>query len=237
MIDLERLRQEVTRVHLRYCVEIVEGLGICPWAEEARLRGHVQVMPCFDDVPSESSALAAIDRMESDPTVEIGLLVFPLTTLERLQFSRFVADVRTRDAARKPLGGVVVAMADFHPDAPLDMSTAERMVPFVRRSPDPTIQLVRKDALSRVRLSEDQGTNFIDMQHLSLETLLTAQPKAPPLSARVAQNNKKTVERMGAAAVDTLFDSILRDRDRSYAALGVPPAPWSERALTRDQLP
>jgi hypothetical protein len=234
MIDLERLQREVVRIHLRYCVEIVEGLGICPWAEEARTRGHVEVMPNFDVLPSTDAALAVIDRMEADPRIEIGLMVFPLTTLERLPFARFVSEVRARDAARKPAGGVVLAMADFHPDAALDMSTPERMVPFVRRSPDPAIQLVRKDALSRVRLSEDQGTNFIDMQHLSLESLLATQPKAPPLSARVAQNNKKTIERLGPAHVRALFDDIFRDRERAYRPLGVPATPWAERALTSD---
>lgn len=230
MIDPERLRHEAIRLHTRYCVEIVEGLGFCPWAEEARVRGRLAIVPCVEEEASVAWVLGAIDRVEADPQLEIGLLAFPLCRLERLAFSHFVAEVRAADAARKPAGAVVLAMADFHPDAPLDQTSAERMVPFVRRSPDPAIQLVRKDALARVRMSDDQGTSFLDLSQLSMDALLSAPAKPLPLAARVAQSNWKTVERLGLEDVEARFDAIARDREETYAALGVPRAPWAERA-------
>ncbi len=230
MIDLERLRDEAIRIHTRYCVEIVEGLGFCPWAEEARVRGRLEIVPCLEEEARVAWVLEAMERIEDEPRIEIGLLVFPLCRLERLAFSHFVADVRAADAARREAGAVVLAMADFHPDAALDRTSAERMVPFVRRSPDPAIQLVRKDALARVRLSDDQGTSFLDVTQLSMEALLTAQAKPLPLSARVAHNNLKTVERLGPAEVSARMDEIARDREQAYAALGVPRTPWAERA-------
>jgi hypothetical protein len=48
----------------------------------------------------------------------------------------------------------------------------------------------------------------------------------PPLATRVARNNARTVSQLGVAQVTALFDNILRDRNRSYAALGLTVPCW-----------
>src|SRR4029077_16934252 len=55
--------------------------------------------------------------------------------------------LRDRVAAAIPTAGV----ADFHPDAPLDLATPARLVPFLRRAPDPLLQLVPLALLDAVR--------------------------------------------------------------------------------------
>jgi hypothetical protein len=44
---------------------------------------------------------------------------------------------------------------------------------------------------------------------------------------RLAQANLETVLRVGVEPLAALLDDILRDRDQSYARLGLPPPPWS----------
>ena len=61
------------------------------------------------------------------------------------------------------------AMAAFHPDAAADLDDPERLIPFLRRTPDPTIQLVRQEALERVRGRHPQGTAFVDPQLFSAQ--------------------------------------------------------------------
>ncbi len=55
------------------------------------------------------------------------------------------------------------AMAEFHPDAPAVLAPAGAFTSFVRRTPDPTLQLVRQSALARVRRgSGNSGSNYFD---------------------------------------------------------------------------
>jgi hypothetical protein len=86
-------------------------------------------------------------------------------------------------------------MAAFHPDLRETPPTdAPSLVPFIRRTPDPTLQLVRTtllDALARVR----------------------------DVSAEIAAANFATVAARTPAALDQALRDIRRDRDDSYARL------------------
>ncbi len=226
-IDYERLRHEAERVYLRYAREAVEGLGFCPWAQAAREQGRTQLRVVFGREPQLTAALAAVTEIAEQPQIDIGLLIFPELELDRLPFAHFVAELRAADAAQRPIGEAALAMADFHPNARADQSTPERLVPFVRSAPDPTIQLVRRSALDAVRMTDTQGTSFIEPSRLSLAQLVAAQTPAP-LATRIARQNARTVERLGAEHVAATFCEIVRDRDASYAALGLPPRSWAK---------
>ncbi len=173
-----------------------------------------------------------MDEIERDEARDVTLIAFPLLSLPRLPFAHFVSALRAADAARKPVGETVLAMADFHPSVQADPSSPERLVPLVRSAPDPTIQLVRIGALAGVRLSENTGTAFVDPSHLSFESLLQSQ-SAPPLSERVARNNWKTVESLGLPQLRAILDDIARDRAAAYAACGATPVLWSATAATQ----
>jgi len=64
-------------------------------------------------------ALDVVDRIGDETTFEIGLLLFPLSTADRVGFEHFVSRLREASAAKGP---VVMALADFHPKAELDLS-------------------------------------------------------------------------------------------------------------------
>jgi hypothetical protein len=212
----ERWIREAIRVYRRYQIEVVEACGLCPWAERARLDGsvHERVLVQTKDATIEPS-IRAIEDLAREERVQIALLIFPRIGLSRSDFEHFVARVREGDAKRHALGEVPFMFAAFHPAAVPDLTHAERLIPFLRRTPDPTIQLVRASALERVRASASQGTQFVDIRSLAAEDF----EYTPPLRERIARANLATVRRMGVDELRRHLDDILRDRDETYEAL------------------
>lgn len=215
-MDLTRLEAEARRVYQRYATEIVEDLGLCPWAKAARLSGEVAVLVALEPPGTPDEALALIEQIAGDPGLKIGLLLFPRWIGTRIEFEHFAALVRERDETRYPRGGTPFAIADFHPDAEPDVASAERLVSFIRRTPDPTLQLVRRSVLADVRLTENQGTKFFDPARFSLEDLPSNQVE--PLHERIARANQRTLIETGIEQVRARLDDIRSDRDRCYAA-------------------
>jgi hypothetical protein len=206
---------EATRIYRRYAVEIVEQLGLCPWAEHSRRSGRVKERVVLVETPALTPALDLIAAEAQSSEVEILLLIFPLLRLDRKPFEHYLAAIRDADSGRYELGGVPFAMAAFHPDAEPDLDGAERLIPFLRRSPDPTIQLVRRSVLERVRERSPEGTGFVDLRLLGAHP--SALDDAPSLRERIAEANRSTVLRLGVEAVEARLAEIRRDRDASYA--------------------
>ena len=217
MSDDARLAAEAQRVYRRYAVEIVEALGFCPYAERTRVEGRTREVPMLDAIPTDAAVLARIESIADDPGVEIALLIFPRMSLGRLRMGRWVEHLRKAHTERRG-GRAVLAIEGFHPDAEADLSGPERLTPFVRRTPDPTLQLTRLDVLDRIRRGTPQGTAFFDPSTMDLGALLEEPAKAP-LHERIAEMNLETVERLGVEAVNERVEAILRDRDEAYSAI------------------
>jgi hypothetical protein len=212
-------KHQAARLHYRYVVEIVEACGLCPWAERARankrLRDEVILAGGEDD--AIAAALAALDRWAKDDGAEVGFLLFPRLPLDRAGFETFTARVRDADGARHELGAIPFVAAAFHPDAEPNESDAERLIPFLRRTPDPCIQVLRADVLDRVRSSAPQGTQLIDAS--ALEAMISGAASAPPLRERIARANLETARRMGIGELRARLDAIRADRDATYRSL------------------
>lgn len=218
----EHWQREAERLHRRYVVEIVEACGLCPWAEGARLQGRTTstVLLHADDAGLEP-CIALLDAWAAQPRVDIGFLIFPRMAGGRVAFDEFVARLRSTEAARRPPGEPAFALAAFHPDAAADLNDADRLVPFLRRSPDPSIQAVRLSMLKRVRnTAPADGTQFLDMARL--EALFDEAGAVPTLRERIAWANRDTVRRMGLEEFAARVEDIHRDRERTYASLGEP---------------
>jgi hypothetical protein len=214
--------REAVRLYRRYQMEIVEACGLCPWAPRARLEGKVRERVLLQrDGRDVSAAVSAIEELVADTDAEIALLIFPRIGLNRTAFERFVAQVQEADARAHPLGGIPFVFAAFHPQAEPDTSDAERLVPFLRRTPDPTIQLLRTAAVDAVRAGAPQGTQFIDIRLLGEDSV-----SPPPLRERIARANLTTVTRMGVDRMTALLDAIVRDREETYRRIeDAPDAP------------
>jgi hypothetical protein len=122
--------------------------------------------------------------------------------------------VRARVVARLPHAGV----ADFHPDAVLDLSTPARLVPFLRRSPDPLLQLVPLSLLNTVRASPPPPDRARQAQLLA--TGGAASPPRPDVADRIAAANHATVQR-DVSAISAALDAIAADRAAAYARAGI----------------
>lgn len=212
-----RLAAEAVRVYRRYAVEIVEGLGFCPYAEKSRLDGRTREVVIDGVTPTDDAVLERVEAIADDPEIEIGLVIFPRIALSQPALGRWVEVLRKGHAARRD-GKAVLAIEGFHPDAPADTSTADRLTPFVRRTPDPTLQLTRLSVLERVRRGSPTGTAFFDPSAMSVDALLASEPKAA-LHERIAERNLATVTALGVDEIERRYADILRDRDASYAAL------------------
>ncbi len=146
----------------RYLREFIEALNICPYARTCREAGRLHREVLEQEAPEPAPVVARIHALESGPddAVDVGLLIFPALRLEPRPFEAFVRAVRQGyEKDRKRL--VTFFMVGFHPEMVMDLTNADRAVSFMRRSPDPTIQLVSVRALDRAH--EGAG----DRRHLS----------------------------------------------------------------------
>jgi hypothetical protein len=209
--------REAVRLHRRYQSEIVEAYRLCPWADRATQDGRVRetvLLQVGSDILEPS--LAAIDEWMADSTVDVAFAIYPRLELGRHDFHDFAARVRDADTPRHELGSVPFVFAAFHPEADPDTGDPERLIPFLRRTPDPTLQFLRASALDDIRTGAAQGTQFLDIA--SLEAVLTGTAQ-PPLRERIARANLATAERCGIATLRRHLDDIRRDRDETYRAL------------------
>lgn len=195
---------EVLRLLDRYLVEIVETYELCPWARPARLNGELAVTVLWGE-PACEEWVAAAEALLARRGVLVAMVVAP-------ELHAPLRPIRTRVAAAIPTAGV----ADFHPDAALDLATPARLVPFLRRSPDPLLQLVPLALLDAVRGSPPTA----DLAR-----------QAQILGGRVAAARGDVADRLAAdnharvaadpAAVETRFAELAADRERSYARVGI----------------
>ena len=183
---------EALRLNARYVEEVVIGWDLCPWAARAWIDGQV-VQRVFTDDALDAGAGRGVHR-RSDR--EARRRDRPRDLPARRVHGRRLGELRGArppNARRHPF-----LAAAFHPDyrAPgekLDGALdAARLVPFIRRTPDPTLQLVRASLVDRLR---------------------------GEVSADVGRANFANVTGRGLDKLDALLADIRRDRDATYARL------------------
>ncbi len=198
---------ETLRVNARYVEEVVIGWGLCPWAAQAWREGAVSRRVLVDPAPEQPTeierVLAFIDELAPNPAVSIGLVIFPRATLTEAAWGTFAERVRRADRTRRAPGeSAPFLLAAFHPGsgesataASVTMANAGALVSFIRRTPDPMLQLVRASLLERLA------------------------PPGRDLSGEIARANFAAVNARTPAALDALIGEIRSDRDASYARL------------------
>ncbi|MDF3069292.1 MAG: hypothetical protein K0R38_4893 [Polyangiaceae bacterium] len=219
--DYARDLQRVTlAVYERYAEEVVERFGFCPWARAARESGEVVLRVVFSANPDEfNESLDVLGELSRAPDApDIALLLYPLLDVDRLAFEDFARRLRAHAEHGSPKLDTY-AMAAFHPDATADLSHPDKLVPYVRRSPDPSLQLVRNSALSGIK-GLTSGTAFLDVSALSAEAFKAlAEPPPKALRERIAEQNLLTVTQTGPAVIEAVLADIASDRERAHQAL------------------
>lgn len=229
---VESWRRAAERLYARYQLEIVEAYNLCPWAAAARRGGRVTQRVLLQLDGALGPALDQLAEIAGDARIEVALLLFPrlasssngewagarIGRVGRGEFEDFASRLQRAEANRHPVGAVPFASATFHPDAEPDVSEAERLIPFLRRTPDPTLQLVRISALDEVRSEIPQGTQLAETPLLE-QIEAQAAPGQLPLRERIARANLATTKRVGVAELESRFRDICRDRDETYRRL------------------
>lgn len=133
------------RARLDRYLAVVERWGLCPWARPAREAGELQIAVIRS--PAGADPLPAVRPVAEawlGAGIRIGLCVLPDAALDPTALRR----LRDRLAAVVP----ALALADFHPDGgdPQRADTPARLVPLLRRSPDPMLQMVPQAALTQL---------------------------------------------------------------------------------------
>lgn len=179
--------------------------GVCPFAGPSlAAEGQVarRVLASLDD------ARAAIEALAADTRLAVGLLIFPLVTLDAATFDRACVPLRAAHPA--------FVAAVFHPETPYDAATAAQAVGFFRRAPDPTLQLVRASALDDVRGGKDVAGKFLFDYSARAWQELERRRERVPLSERIARDNHLLLGQK-IAELQAIYDDIRGDRERSYA--------------------
>ena len=198
---------EVRRILERYLVEVVERYELCPWARASREHGELAVGILWG-APSLDAWVAEAERLLATHAVRVAMVVAPELAIGREAFGA----LRDRVASRIPSAGV----AEFHPSAPLDRTTPARLVPFLRRSPDPLLQLVPLAQLDALRAVPPPPL-------LAEQAAMLGGHAAPPraaLATRIAAANHATIAH-AHAEIAAVLDAIAADRRAAYARVGL----------------
>jgi len=193
----------------RYVREFVEAFNLCPYAKRTRETGRLQRVVLLDrgdtpGTPGFDAAVEAMDRafhaFEQMPgeSIDVGLLILPALASTLAQgiegahaFETLVAAARKRMQSRHSGGDSPFYCVPFHPDFAEDTSDEHRAVRFIRRSPDPTVQLVRASVLRAARGSG--AAEYVNVSGMSAAELMAV--TAPiPVSDRIALANLRTLE-------------------------------------------
>jgi hypothetical protein len=203
---------EVHRLLHRYLVEVVEAWSLCPWAYNARTRGEVHVEIQWGTTGDLDAICALARRGLAAPGARVVMLVFP----------ELAGGVRTIEALRD---GVALRVAEagvaaFGPHGAFDLSSPAKLVPLLRRSPDPMLQLVPFTLLDELRQqlqpSEPPARNA---QALALAG--HGAPPPPSMIDGIARRNHAVIAPDGAAQLQRTLADLARDRAISYPRAGI----------------
>ena len=205
---------EVLRIHERFLVEVIERLGLCPWAEGTRSTGQLRRAVMLDDDP----ARAADEILGLGDGVLVGILIWPRFFEAPDKFDELVAAVRRLEESKRGARSPFV-IATFHPRLSYSTASPDRLVPLFRRSPDPSLQLIRHAALQSVRSAGPAGKFLFDGSARAWAEL-ERREKELPVSDRIAHENSATVEKVGVERLLACYREIAADRDASYKRFG-----------------
>ena len=220
MAASDALRQAAVREVLDAYQDLVEELGLCPWARPARrggeLRVHVEILA--DHAGAEAGIAALVSRLvevtrawDVDPGMRVGLLVVPDLPLSPPGWRA----VRDAVGARAPR----YVLADFHPESEGGGENADRLVGMLRRSPDPFLQLV-PHAVMRAIDRPPYIPSPAEQAAILANPLGVPPPPVDPRE-RVALDNFATVQALGLAELEARLAALQALRRRRYAEVGL----------------
>ena len=163
--------------------------------------GGVPGSAAFDTTVTALDAAMADVELRPAGSVDVALLILPALVPELSRgpdgasaFVQLVTRARERMQARHAGDDAPFYCVAFHPDFVEDLKDEHRAVRFIRRSPDPTVQLVRASVLRSVR--GGGASDYVDTTGLTPAELLAV---TAPLSVsdRIGRANLRTLREAG----------------------------------------
>ncbi len=201
----EALAREALRLHERYHREIIERFSVCPWAKPARADDRTRAHVVVDASCSPGGLVPVLADWAADGTVDVAFVIAP----------RFTGDA---DAFADWATSIAKAYSDIFLTAPFfpSASASAGSIQFLRQTPDPTVQFVRRTRLEAIRAQDTP--HYTDIFDLDLRD---PQAKEAPrdVAASVVAHNERMIEREGKAEIQRILNDIREDRERTYARL------------------
>ncbi|MGD8316870.1 MAG: hypothetical protein PVH76_03950 [Myxococcales bacterium] len=201
----DALAREALRLYERYQTELVERFTICPWAKGARLEGRTRAHVLTDRRADPALLEPVLHKWAADETVDVAFVIAPRFDAGAEAFAEW------SESVGRSTHGAFIAAA-FHPEPP----AVSGVVQFLRQTPDPTTQLVRRTTLESIR-SQDPP-HYTDIFDLTLRELESA-AHVRTVAASVLAHNARLIAREGRDHLQTIIDDIREDRERTYASL------------------
>lgn len=163
----------------RYLREFVEALAICPYARTCRETGRLYRQVLLHTQPDAAALVGRILELSTPEfaDVEVGLLILPRLRLSARDFDRFVRNVQRSYQQQRPPGVSGYFVVAFHPENDMRLDNPDVAVRFMRRSPDPTIQLVRPEAIARLCGERDREILSRNIAETGLRTVIANDPR------------------------------------------------------------
>ncbi|MBK6516268.1 MAG: Rieske 2Fe-2S domain-containing protein [Polyangiaceae bacterium] len=207
-----RLRAAALQANDRYVLGFLEQHSVCPFARGGRLQGQVARFVHFVESDDPAPFVELMRRAADDPTKAVVQVILPLVSVEPSDWYRFCHQI-TAAANARLRDGETFAVAPLHPALPYKTENRSALIPLFRRTPDPTVQWVRLDAIEALY----QGRSGEDVYVAPTDILkFLAVPRKTPLFDRIAETNLKMARRLGFDQVERTLREIHLQAQSSY---------------------
>jgi hypothetical protein len=213
----EALTAAALRMNDRYLEEFIEGQAFCPFARGGREAGETQRFVHHAESLSIEPLLELMQVVARDTKKVVSQVIFPRVEVEPAAWIRFVDELTAEGHARMG-GGSVLAFAALHPRLPYKTDNSLALIPLFRRTPDPTIQWVRLDALKSIYEGRGNDVKFVDPADIP-RFLREAPPPKEPLYDRIADVNARNAEKIGLRALEAQIAAVADDARAEYARI------------------
>lgn len=163
----------------RYLREFIEAFAICPYARTCRETGRLHREVILQTEPMAAPLVQRIIELSAQEyaDVEVGLLILPSLRMSASDFDRFVRGIQRTYQQQRPAGTSGYFVVAFHPENDLRLDNPDVAVRFMRRSPDPTIQIVRPEAIARICGERDREIMSRNIAEAGLRAVLANDPR------------------------------------------------------------
>lgn len=179
--------------HRRYQEDVVEKYAVCPYAKAARQAGRLRAHVILGASPDPRELQTLIDEWAEDAECDVAFVIAP-------GFNEGIEAFDQWAAAVGALRSDEFLGAPFHPSVPPDAG----VVRFLRQTPDPTVQLVRRSKLDEVRAQDPP--HYQDIFALNLHALQSSTPVRTVAAAVLARNTRLVAEQ--GDVLSALFERL-----------------------------